>query len=124
MRELRYLCSQQPRHRSSLYLQRLCHIGYLGERYRFRERHPAHRPGCCIGAHDGGYRGFRLANSNITRGPGRLISTASDALDVTMQADVIVENNNIGYQGDDSVVISPTVMPVIGVDGAEIRTTG
>ena len=41
-----------------------------------------------------------------------------------MQADVIIENNNIGYQGDDSVAISPTVMPVISVNGAEIRTTG
>jgi hypothetical protein len=66
-------------------------------------------PGVGIGAHDGGgYRGFRLAGSNITRGPGRIISTASDVLDITMQADVIVENNDIGYQGDDSVAVTPT----------------
>ncbi len=70
-------------------------------------------PGVGIGAHDGGgYRGFRLANSHITRGPERLISTASDVLDLTMQADVIVENNDIGYQGDDSVAVSPTVFSV------------
>ena len=61
-------------------------------------------PGVGIGAHyGGGYRGFRLANSNITRGPGRLISIDSDVLDLTLQADVIVENNDIGYQGPLSI---------------------
>jgi hypothetical protein len=82
-------------------------------------------PGIGIGAHEGGgYRGFRLANSNITRGAGRLISTASDVLDVTMQADVIVENNNIGYQGDDSVAVSPTVFPVATANGNQISVVG
>jgi hypothetical protein len=83
-------------------------------------------PGVGIGAHDGGgYRGFRLANSNITRGPGRLISTASDVLDVTMQADVIVENNDIGYQGDDSTAISPTIFPVAtAANGNQISVVG
>jgi hypothetical protein len=82
-------------------------------------------PGVGIGAHDGGgYRGFRLANSSITRGPGRLISTASDVLDVTMQADVIVENNDIGYQGDDSTAISPTVFPVATANGNQISVVG
>jgi hypothetical protein len=82
-------------------------------------------PGVGIGAHDGGgYRGFRLANSNITRGPGRLISTASDVLDITVQADAIVENNDIGYQGDDSVAVSPTVFPVATVSGNQISVVG
>jgi len=82
-------------------------------------------PGVGIGAHDGGgYRGFRLANSNITRGRERLISTASDALDVTLQADVIVENNDIGYQGDDSVAVTPTVLPVATVNGNQVSVVG
>jgi hypothetical protein len=83
-------------------------------------------PGVGIGAHEGGgYRGFRLANSSITRGPGRVISTASDVLDVTMQADVIVENNDIGYQGDDSTAISPTVFPVAtAANGNQISVIG
>jgi hypothetical protein len=84
-------------------------------------------PGVGIGAHDGGgYRGFRLANSNITRGPGRLISTASDVLDLTMQADVIVEGNNIGYQGDDSVAVSPTVFSVAtaSANGTQVSVVG
>jgi hypothetical protein len=84
-------------------------------------------PGVGIGAHDGGgYRGFRLANSHITRGPGRLISTASDVLDLTMQADVIVEDNDIGYQGDDSVAVSPTVFSVAAVNasGSQISVVG
>lgn len=82
-------------------------------------------PGVGIGAHDGGgYRGFRLADSNITRGPGRLVSTASDVLDLTMQADVIVENNNIGYQGDDSVAVSPSIFPVSSVSGNQVSVVG
>jgi hypothetical protein len=82
-------------------------------------------PGVGIGAHDGGgYRGFRLANSNITRGPGRLISTASDVLDITMQADVIVENNDIGYQGDDSTAVSPTIFPMASASGNQISVVG
>ena len=35
--------------------------------------------GIAVG-NNGGYRGFRLANSEIKRGPGRLIWTASDAI--------------------------------------------
>jgi hypothetical protein len=82
-------------------------------------------PGVGIGAHDGGgYRGFRLANSRITRGPGRLISTASDVLDLTMQADVIVEDNDIGYQGDDSVAVSPSIFPVAGVSSDQVSVVG
>lgn len=82
-------------------------------------------PGVGIGAHDGGgYRGFRLANSHITRGPGRLISTASDVLDLTMQADIIVENNDIGYQGDDSVAVSPTILSLSAASGNQISVLG
>jgi hypothetical protein len=68
----------------------------------------------------GGYRGFRLYNSQITRGPGRLISTASDAIDLNMQADMIVQGNNIGYQGDDSINLYSATSAVLGVNGANI----
>jgi hypothetical protein len=69
---------------------------------------------------EGGYRGFRLYNSQITRGPGRLISTASDAIDLNMQADMIVQGNNIGYQGDDSINLYSATSPILGVKGASL----
>ena len=69
---------------------------------------------------EGGYRGFRLYNSQISRGPGRLISTASDAIDLNMKADMIVEGNNIGYQGDDSINLYSATSPVRGVNEATI----
>ena len=57
-----------------------------------------------------GYHGFRLADSRIVRGAGRLISTASDAINISAFAgDVIVENNEIAYQGDDGINVSPPV---------------
>jgi len=71
-------------------------------------------------SNNGGYRGFRIANSEIKRGPGRLISTASDAIDISMKSDILVEGNDIGYQGDDSVVIYPTTASITAVDGPEI----
>jgi len=71
-------------------------------------------------SNEGGYRGFRLYNSQITRGPGRLISTASDAIDLNMQADMIVQGNNIGYQGDDSINLYSATSSILGVDGATI----
>lgn len=69
---------------------------------------------------EGGYRGFRLYNSQINRGPGRLISTASDAIDLNMKADMIVEGNDIGYQGDDSINLYSATSPVLGSGGATI----
>lgn len=75
-------------------------------------------------SNNGGYRGFRIANSEIKRGPGRLISTASDAIDISMKADYIVEGNDIGYQGDDSLSVYPTTSPIAGVSGNEINVAG
>jgi len=69
---------------------------------------------------EGGYRGFRLYNSQITRGKGRLISTASDAIDLNMQADMIVEGNNIGYQGDDSLNLYSATSKILGLSGTNI----
>jgi hypothetical protein len=71
-------------------------------------------------SNEGGYRGFRLYNSQITRGAGRLISTASDAIDLNMKADMIVEGNNIGYQGDDSINLYSATSPVLGAKGSTI----
>jgi hypothetical protein len=71
-------------------------------------------------SNNGGYRGFRIANSEIKRGPGRLISTASDAIDISMKADFIVEGNDVGYQGDDSLAIYPTTSAIASVDGPQI----
>lgn len=73
---------------------------------------------------NGGYRGFRLANSEITRGPGRIISTASDAINVGMQADLIVEGNDVGFQGDDSINIYSTTASISGVRGDKIDFAG
>jgi hypothetical protein len=75
-------------------------------------------------SNNGGYRGFRLAHSEIKRGPGRLISTASDAIDISMQADFLVEGNDVGYQGDDSLAIYPTTSPIASIHGAEIKVAG
>ena len=73
---------------------------------------------------NGGYRGFRLANSQITRGPGRLISTASDAINVGMQADLILEGNDVGFQGDDSINIYSTTASISAVRSNEIDVAG
>jgi Right handed beta helix region len=75
-------------------------------------------------ANNGGYRGFRLAYSEIARGPGRLISTASDAINIALQADLILEGNDVGYQGDDSINIHPTTAAIQSVNGAQIGVAG
>jgi hypothetical protein len=72
----------------------------------------------------GGYRGFQLVNSEVLRGPGRIISTASDAVDITAKADIIVKGNNIGYQGDDSLSIYPTSTTVTAVNGKQVGVAG
>jgi hypothetical protein len=69
---------------------------------------------------NGGYRGFRLANSAITRGPGRLISVASGSVDLGLQGDVLIENNGFGYQGDDGFSIHSDASPVISANGAQV----
>ena len=73
---------------------------------------------------DGGFRGFRLAHSAIERGPGRLISTASDAISLGLQADVIIENNEVGHQGDDGVNLHPTLGGIATVDAAGLAVPG
>jgi len=75
-------------------------------------------------SNNGGYRGFRIADSEIKRGPGRVISTASDAIDISMKSDILVEGNDIGYQGDDSLSIYPTTASISGVNGADISVQG
>ena len=75
-------------------------------------------------SYNGGYRGFRLANSEITRGPGRIISTASDAIDVSLQADLILEGNDVGFQGDDSINIYSTTASIGAVRGDKIDVAG
>jgi hypothetical protein len=73
---------------------------------------------------NGGYRGFRLANSEITRGPGRIISTASDAINIGMKGDLILEGNDVGFQGDDSINIYSTTLAIGGVKGDTIDVAG
>ena len=67
---------------------------------------------------DGGHRGFRLADSRIQRAAGRVISTASDGINVTLEGDTLITDNDIGDQGDDGLNISPHIGSVSGVDGA------
>jgi len=55
---------------------------------------------------DGGHRGFRLANSIITRAPGRPVSTVEDSINVSeLAGDILITNNEVGYQGDDSIAV-------------------
>lgn len=75
-------------------------------------------------SYNGGYRGFRLANSSVTRGPGRIISTASDAINIGTKGDIILEGNDVGFQGDDSINIYSTTAAIAGVKGAEIDVAG
>jgi hypothetical protein len=56
---------------------------------------------------NGGHRGFRLANSVITRAAGQPVSTVADAISVSeLGGDILITNNEVGYQGDDSIVVS------------------
>jgi hypothetical protein len=57
-------------------------------------------------------RGFRLANSQVTRLPGstRLISIGGDGVHMAGdQGDIIIEGNTIGYQGDDGLNLNATM---------------
>ena len=69
---------------------------------------------------NGGYRGFRIANSEIKRAPGRVVSTSSDAINIGTNADVLLENNEIAYQGDDSINIHSITGTVSSAAGAKI----
>lgn len=74
-------------------------------------------PGMGVGLkYEGGHRGFRFADSSITRASGRLISTASDAINITQLAgDVLIDGNEIGYQGDDGTNISPSTQSILSI---------
>lgn len=69
---------------------------------------------------NGGYRGFRIANSAIKRAPGKVISTASDAINLGTGADVLLENDEIAYQGDDSINLHSVTGSVSGARGAQV----
>jgi hypothetical protein len=79
--------------------------------------------GIAVGS-NGGYRGFRLHNSAVKRAPGRLISTASDAVNLSLQADLMIENNEIADQGDDGLNIHPVSSSVTAVNAASIQLPG
>jgi hypothetical protein len=73
----------------------------------------------------GGFRGFRVANSTISRAPGRLISTASDGINVSQfGGDVMLMQNEIAYQGDDAINISPGTEAIVGVAAGSIAVSG
>jgi hypothetical protein len=56
-------------------------------------------------------RGFRLANSQVFRAPGSLISIAGDAVHMTTdEGNIIIEGNTIGYQGDDGLNLNTWMM--------------
>jgi hypothetical protein len=68
---------------------------------------------------NGGFRGFRVHNSRITRGPGRVISIASGSIAISgMQSDVQVDGNLIAYQGDDGLSFSPGISSINSVTPA------
>ena len=73
---------------------------------------------------NGGYRGFRFHNSEVKRRPGRVISTASDAINLGLQADLILDGNDVGYQGDDSINIHSTTESISAVNGTQITVAG
>jgi len=73
----------------------------------------------------GGFRGFRFANSSVSRASGRLISTASDAVDIgNFRGDVMIENNEIAFQGDDGVNINSSFQAIASTAHDAIGVTG
>lgn len=83
-------------------------------------------PGMGIGVNNaGGFRGFRVADSSISRGGGRLISTASDAINITqLGGDVIIDGNEVAYQGDDGINVSPSAQAVSSASAGMISVSG
>ena len=56
----------------------------------------------------GGFRGFRLADSSITRGAGRVISTASDGINVSAFAgDLIVRGKKARFTSSLAAPLTP-----------------
>jgi len=74
--------------------------------------------------YNGGYRGVRLHSSSVKRGPGRLISTASDAVNIALQADLIIEDGEFADQGDDGININPQILPVAGFGADWLSVAG
>lgn len=65
---------------------------------------------------NGGFRGFRVHNSKITRGPHRVISIASGSIALSnIQSDIQIEGNLIAYQGDDGLSFSPGISTINSV---------
>ena len=61
----------------------------------------------------GGYRGFRVANSLIARTGNRPLSGVGDIFHIgPLEGDVIIEGNDIGYQGDDGANIYSVTLPI------------
>jgi microcystin-dependent protein len=83
-------------------------------------------PGMGIAVNEaGGFRGFRFANSSISRGSGRLISTASDAINITQFAgDIIIDSNEVAFQGDDGINVSPSAQAIASASSGVIGVTG
>jgi len=72
----------------------------------------------------GGFRGFRLTDSSIVRRIGQLISTASDGINLSAFAgDIIVQNNEIAYQGDDGINLSPSTQAIAVSDAGRVGVT-
>jgi hypothetical protein len=68
----------------------------------------------------GGFRGFRVHDSKITRGPGRVISIASGSIAISgLQGDVQIEDNLIAYQGDDGLSFNPGISSINSVTSAK-----
>ena len=65
---------------------------------------------------NGGFRGFRVHDSKITRGPHRVISIASGPIAVSnIQSDIQIEGNLIAYQGDDGLSFAPGISAINSV---------
>ncbi len=68
-----------------------------------------------------GSSGFAISHSKITRAPGRLISTAADAVHIdNMAGDVLIEDNTFAYQGDDGLNLNATLFLVATTGASEI----
>lgn len=68
-----------------------------------------------------GNRGFRLAYSSVKRASGHLISAVEDCVHVVnFQGDVMIENNELAYQGDDTMNITATFEPVLASSGTQV----
>jgi Right handed beta helix region len=66
---------------------------------------------------NGGHRGFRLANSVITRAPGQPVSTVADSINVAdLAGDILITNNEVGYQGDDSIAVYSETLYLTAVE--------